>query len=335
MLAVMDIGGTQCRLARFREEASGLVLEAVKVRATAELPDTDTLLRAWEEALDAPLSSARALVMGVAGPVGPEGVARLSNAALTVNPRTAPGRFGVRRCVVVNDFITEAFACLTPVGARAVRLFGPEAPAPADADGPEAGPVAVLGAGTGLGTAWLVPGRDATGRPCRQALASEFGHAPFPFEGREELEFADFAREALHRRALCADEVVTGRGVALLHAFLSGERLPEAEAAARLCADEEGLRWYARFLGRVCGQWALATLCRGGLFLTGGMVLRNPAVTEHPAFREAFLLAPELQILEHVPVARFDTPYSGLWGGAALAAREACAYFRGEGEPLC
>ena len=46
MLAVMDIGGTQCRLARFREEASGLVLEAVKVRATAELPDTDTLLRA-------------------------------------------------------------------------------------------------------------------------------------------------------------------------------------------------------------------------------------------------------------------------------------------------
>ena len=212
MLAVMDIGGTQCRLARFREEASGLVLEAVKVRATAELPDTDALLRAWEEALDAPLSSARALVMGVAGPVGPEGVARLSNAALTVDPRTAPGRFGVRRCAVVNDFITEAFACLTPVGARAVRLFGPEAPAPADADGPEAGPVAVLGAGTGLGTAWLVPGRDAAGRPCRQALASEFGHAPFPFEGREELEFADFAREALHRRALCADEVVTVNG---------------------------------------------------------------------------------------------------------------------------
>ena len=55
------------------------------------------------------------------------------------------------------------------------------------------------------------------------------------------------------------------------------------------------------------------------------MVLRNPAVTEHPAFREAFLLAPELQVLEQVPVARFDTPYSGLWGGAALAAREAAA----------
>ena len=323
MLAVMDIGGTQCRLARFRKEPSGLTLEAVKVQATADLPDTDALLRAWEETLDTPLSSARALVMGVAGPVGPEGVARLSNAALTVDPRAAPARFGVRRCLVVNDFIAEAFACLTPAGARAVRLFGPETPAPADTDGPEAGPAAVLGAGTGLGAAWLVPGRDASGRPRRQAFPSEFGHAPFPFEGREELDFAAFARDALRRRALRADDVVTGRGVTLLHAFLSGERLPEAEAAARLCAHEEGLRWYARFLGRVCGQWSLATLCRGGLFLTGGMVLRNPAVTGHPAFREAFLLAPELRVLEHVPVSRFDTPRSGLWGGAFLAAREA------------
>ncbi len=318
MLAVMDIGGTQCRMARFREEDGALALEAVEVRPTASMTDTDALLRAWEEALDAPLAQARALVMGVAGPVSPDGTARLSNASLTVDPRAA-ARFGARRCRVVNDFIAEAYACLTPVGARAVRLFGPEAPAP------DAGnaPIAVLGAGTGLGTAWLVQGHDASGRACRQALPSEFGHTPFPFEGREELEFAAFAQEALRRRMLRADDVVTGRGVAALHHFLSGERLPEAEATARLCGQEEGLRWYARLLGRVCGQWALATLCRGGLFLTGGMVLRNPAVTEHPAFRESFLLAPELQILEQTPVARFDTPYSGLWGGAALAARAA------------
>ena len=328
MLAVMDIGGTQCRLARFREDGSGPALEAVALRATEDMTDTDSLLRAWETALDTPLSSVRALIIGVAGPVDPEGTARLSNAALAVSQRAAAERFGVRRCRVVNDFITEAYACLTPVGSRAVRLFGPPAPDPGGVTGPESGPVAVLGAGTGLGTAWLVPGWDATGRTCLRALPSEFGHAPFPFEGREELDFAAFAREALHRRVLSADDVVTGRGVALLHAFLSGERLSEAEAAAKLCGHEEGLRWYARLLGRVCGQWALATLCRGGLFLTGGMVLRNPAVTAHPAFREAFLLAPELQVLEHVPVARFDTPYSGLWGGAALAAREAA----GDGE---
>lgn len=323
MLAVMDIGGTQCRLARFGEDGPQPELEAVQVRATADMPDTDALLRAWEEALTTPLSAARALVMGVAGPVSPEGAARLSNAALTVDPRAVSARFGLRRCLVVNDFVTEAWACLTPAGAGAVRLFGPCRPAPTAADGPEAGPVAVLGAGTGLGAAWLVPGRDAAGRPCRRAFPSEFGHAPFPFEGREEQEFAAFAREALHRRTLCADDVTSGRGAALLYAFLCGERLPEAEAAARLCAHEEGLRWYARFLGRVCGQWALATLCRGGLYLTGGMVLRNPGVTEHPAFREAFLLAPELGVLEQVPVARFATPYSGLWGGAALAARAA------------
>lgn len=329
MLAVMDIGGTQCRLARFREDGSGPALEAVALRATADMTDTETLLQAWETAMDTPLSAVRALVIGVAGPVTPEGTAHLSNAGLTVNPRAATDHFGVRHCRVVNDFITEAYACLTPVGSRAVHLFGPPMPDPGNVTGPDSGPVAILGAGTGLGTAWLVPGQDAEGRLCRRAFPSEFGHAPFPFEGREELDFAAFAREALHRRALSADDVVTGRGVALLHGFLSGERLSEAEAAAKLCGHEEGLRWYARLLGRVCGQWALATLCRGGLFLTGGMVLRNPAVTAHAAFREAFLLAPELQVLEHVPVARFDTPYSGLWGGAALAAREASRTLEG------
>lgn len=318
MLAVMDIGGTQCRLARFREEDSCLILEAVEVRATADIPDTGTLLQTWEQALQTPIASARALIMGVAGPVNAEGVARLSNAALTIDARTAQERSGLKHCRVVNDFVTEAFACLTPAGSRAVHLFGPSAHL-RDARLP----IAVLGAGTGLGTAWLVPGHDAAGQPCHQAFPSEFGHAPFPFEGRDELEFAAFAREALHRRTLTADDVTTGRGVALLHAFLSGERLPEREAAAQLCRHEEGLRWYARLVGRICGQWALATLCRGGLFLTGGMLLRNPAVTEHPAFREAFLLAPHLQILEHIPLARFDTPYSGLWGAAALAAQEA------------
>ena len=56
------------------------------------------------------------------------------------------------------------------------------------------------------------------------------------------------------------------------------------------------------------------------LFLTGGMVLRNPAVTEHPAFAEGFFMAPELGVLERIPVRRYADAHSGLWGAAWLGA---------------
>ena len=117
------------------------------------------------------------------------------------------------------------------------------------------------------------------------------------------------------------DDVVTGRGLAVLHHFLTGRDLtPAAAAAEGLVGDHPTLRWYARFLGRTCAHWGLATLCYSGLFLTGGMVLRNPAVTEHPAFAAGFSLAPELGVLERIPVRRYTDAYSGLWGAAWLGA---------------
>lgn len=323
LLAAIDLGGTHCRLACFTVTARGLELEAVTTCPTAGLEDGSAVLSRWEAQLHLPLARVTALVMGVAGPVRDGLTARLSNAALTVDLGAAMPRFGLRLARVVNDFVCEACACLTPVGAGARHLLGPaDVPCPAScptADAPA--PVAVLGAGTGLGTGWLVP-YTVGGRLCWQALPSEAGHQAFPFLGREEEAFAAFARAHLAVPVLRGDDVVTGRGLAVLHHFLTGRELTPAGAAAEgLAADCPTLRWYARFLGRACAHWGLATLCCGGLFLTGGMVARNPAVTEHPAFAEGFYMAPGLGVLERIPVRRYAEAYSGLWGAAWLAAR--------------
>ena len=64
----------------------------------------------------------------------------------------------------------------------------------------------------------------------------------------------------------------------------------------------------------------MSTLCYGGLYLTGGMVKRHPALPSHPAFIEAFFCAPRLRVLERVPLRRYTHDMSGLWGAAWLAA---------------
>ena len=322
MLATIDLGGTHCRFARFTATARGLELDAVETCPTAGLQDSGAILEQWENSLHTPLSQVAALVMGVAGPVQDGLRARLSNAPLRIDLGAVMPQFGLRRARVVNDFVCEACACLTRVGERSLHLLGPaDLPCPSQRSPEETlAPVAVLGAGTGLGSGWLVPQADS-GQLRWSPLPSEAGHQAFAFVGREEEDFAVFACERLGRPFLRPDDVVTGRGLAVLHHFLTGRDLPPADAAAEgLVGDHPTLRWYARFLGRTCAHWGLATLCYSGLFLTGGMVLRNPAVTEHPAFREAFYLAPELGVLEGIPVRRYTDACSGLWGAAWLGA---------------
>ncbi len=321
MPATNDLGGTHCRFARVTVTAWGRVLDAVETCPTARLQDSVALLERWESCLHTPLSQVAALVMGVAGPVQDGLRARLSNAPLRIDLKAVMPQFGLRRARVVNDFVCEACACLTRVGERSRHLLGPaDMPCPSRRSPGEAlAPVAVLGAGTGLGSGWLVPQADS-GQLRWLPLPSEAGHQAFAFLGREEEDFAAFARERRERPFLRPDDVVTGRGLVVLHQFLTGRELsPAAAASEGLVGDQPTLRWYARFLGRTCAHWGLATLCYSGLFLTGGMLLRNPAVTEHPAFAEGFSLAPELGVLERIPVRRYTDAYSGLWGAAWLA----------------
>lgn len=321
MFAAIDLGGTHCRFARFTATPRGLALDAVETCPTADLQDSGAILEQWENCLHTPLSQVAALVMGVAGPVQDGLRARLSNAPLRIDLDAVMPHFGLCRARVVNDFVCEACACLTRVGERSRHLLGPaDLPCPAHRSPGEAlAPVAVLGAGTGLGSGWLVP-QTGSGQLRWLPLPSEAGHQAFAFLGREEEDFAAFARERLGRPFLRPDDVVTGRGLVVLHQFLTGRDLtPAAAAAEGLVGDQPTLCWYARFLGRTCAHWGLATLCYSGLFLTGGMVLRNPVVTEHPAFAEGFSLAPELGVLERIPVRRYTDAYSGLWGAAWLA----------------
>lgn len=314
LLGAVDLGGTHTRYGLFTLDGqSSLRLERAVTGKTSLVKDISSLREQWETSLGMPAKELSSLVIGVAGPVLDPLHATTSNADVRLDlTEWDEGGGQPCPCRLANDFVCEAYACLTEVGKQARPVFGPE-PVP---DGVQA----VLGAGTGLGAAQLVPPDERGAAKGRRAFAAEFGHAPFPFIGRDEADFSVFAAKYFGKDWVTGDDVVSGRGLACLHAYLSGEELDPQGAARHLEREGETLRWYARFMGRVCAQWALSTLCYGGLYLTGGMLKRHPELPSHPAFIEAFFCAPRLRVLERIPLRRYVTELSGLWGAAWLAA---------------
>lgn len=147
----------------------------------------------------------------------------------------------------------------------------------------------------------------------------------FSFTGEEETVFRDFlVRERKQQAGVClsapveCEDVLSGRGLALLHRFLTGEeRSPAEVGATALGHDSPTLRLFARLYGRMCRDWALVTLCRGGLYIAGGIAAKNPLTVTCPAFVEGFLDTCSFgDWLATVPVFLMDCENSGLWGAA-------------------
>ena len=102
--------------------------------------------------------------------------------------------------------------------------------------------------------------------------------------------------------------------------YLTGEPATPPEAAARLGEFPQVAEWFARFYGRAARNYALAVLARGGLFVSGGVAGRNPALVDHPAFLEEFRSSRgHARRLAAVPVAHMADQDAGVHG-AALAA---------------
>lgn len=313
-----DIGGTNCRLARFSLLPEGrLVRERAVWVGSPALQTMEHLLAALERELELHPAHADATVLAVAGPVEGGVCGRLTNGrlALDVRPLLASGVPSVR---VINDFVAQACACLTDMGAQA-RLLWPSGPSWAPPAVPVRAPRAVMGAGTGLGVAALFPLDMAVPDADGWLVApSEGGHAAFPFMGEEETAFHQFLRRALRLPYARGDDVLSGRGLALLHEFLAGERLAPDEVGRRaLGGPTPTLRWYARFYGRACRNVMLATLCSGGLWITGGIAVRNPLCVSCEEFFAELHAAPAFaEWLRNIPVRLLEDAESGLWGAA-------------------
>lgn len=300
-----DIGGTN---ARFALLADGLIGPPL-ILPVAGYPTPEAAMEAALAQLS-PDMAVEGAVLAVAGPVA-GGTARLTNAPWRFAEAAIAAHFGLRHARLVNDFQALAHALphlppgdLIPIGA-------------AQAD-PSA-PMLVLGPGTGLGCAALLPGP--------RVVPTEGGHIG--------LAPADAAEDAVVAglRARCgragAEEALSGRGIANLHAVvaqLRGADLPERDAAAVVAAAgecpvaAEALRLFLSLLAGFAGDLALAWGARGGVFLAGGILPRLAPGLDRGAFRARFEdKAPMAGWMQSVPLSIVTHPAPAFPGLAALA----------------
>lgn len=315
-ILVADIGGTHSRFAVF--EGAPLRQTGIAIVSSAAA-DFDAVLAAAGQICPTMFERrADACVLAIAAPVTNQDELPMVNQPWSI--RRAQLVAHADNIRFINDFEAQARACAMPVMEEAERvLAGEYGPQAIPADLLEQG-LCVIGAGTGLGVAFCRRLEAEQGSGLR-IMPSEVGHTPFPLQGGAEQDYAAFLLAATGRDAVEYEDILSGRGLALLHEFLTGTRLSPADVAASPdFATSDTCRWFARMYGRACRIMVMTTMSRG-VVITGGVAGRNPALVTNSAFRDEFLAMrpPFGDIVASIPGWLNRAQDAGLWGAAQAA----------------
>ena len=317
-----DIGGTNLRLALVQRGQRPRVVASQR----SPVQEHESLSAAVQAFCGELAQAPRRACFGVAGTIRGRSV-RGVNLPWAIDADEVEARCGFEAVRLINDFHAAA---------RGVEQLGEEGWFPLRPDEPAVepgGPVAVLGAGTGLGQALLVPApRSAE----RVVVSTEGGHRDFAPTDELQGRLLSWLR-GRHGR-VSTERVLSGPGLAAIYAFLvAAEGSPACPAVEALeeaarppaildtaagdstCAAAVGL--LTDVYGAEAGNLALTVLARGGVFLAGGMapeLLRDAERAER--FRRAFRAKGRFEgLLASYAVRVVHDPDLGLLGAAAEA----------------
>lgn len=303
LVLIADIGGST---SRFGLAACGQRPQQVVVVSNATVSTLDAAISQYLARVGVRPAAA---IFAVAGPINGDDVA-LTNRSWRFRVRELAARFGFRRMRVINDFEALAWALLglTPPDCRPIGS-GPK---------PDAGVRVVLGPGTGLGVAALIPSGDGW-----RVLASEGGHVSFGPGPRMEKPIFDWLWQEYGH--ISAEMVLSGAGLHRLYRALnSGTALPDPETIVAMAkAGDPAARattsLFIRLLGRFAGGMALTFKATGGVYIAGGVAAALSEMLDDAQFRTAFETHPPHQpLLAKIPTCLVACPEPGLLGCAAL-----------------
>lgn len=335
-----DIGGTKTILRLVRVEDADLhtVHEAQYVsEAFPDLvPMVETFLTEVPSEAGGNAAPQRAC-FAIAGPVV-NNTSRLTNLTWNLDGDRIAAALGLEQASLINDFEANGYGVL---GLKDGDLQVLQQGTP----DPQA-PIAVIGAGTGLGQGFLVQQGDRY-----HVFPSEGGHADFAPRSELEFQLLKYLRDKHQITRVSVERVVSGQGIVAIYQFLRDrcmeEESPEVaqpittwERQAGLAAktidpgavisqaaqqgdplSHRAMELFVGAYGAEAGNLALKLLPYGGLYVAGGIAAKNLEVMTAGGFMDAFRHKGRVsRLLEEIPVAIVLNPQVGLIGAARYAA---------------
>lgn len=327
-----DIGGTSSRLRWVENQADGsLVILAEKTYPSAQYPDLAPIVKQFIQESEQSLPPQRAC-FAIAGPVQDQ-TAQLTNLPWRLTSSRLQEELDLERVELINDFTAIGYGILAlpPNDLEEIQAGEPK----------KGSPIAVLGAGTGLGEGFLIWHQDHY-----QVYASEGGHADFAPRNEMEVQILTYLKQR-HQR-VSVERVVSGMGIPAIYQALKHHQVEPISTTLsnRIDAWENGdytidvaadiaqaaldqtdtlaiqaLDTFFSLYGAEAGNLALKLLPYGGLYVAGGIAPKNLSLLRKGNFIHAFLDKGRLStVLQKIPVYIVLNPQVGLIGAASYAA---------------
>ncbi len=338
LLLAGDIGGTKTilRLVEFSETLGLKTLYEESFRS-GDFPDLVPIVQKFLTKANS--STPEKACFAIAGPVV-ENTAKLTNLSWFLDTDRLAKELGILSISLINDFAAVGYGIfgLTKQDLLTLQVGKYQS----------AAPMAVIGAGTGLGQGFLIKQGNQY-----QVFPSEGGHADFAPRNELEFQLLKYIIDKYNIERVSVERVVSGLGIPAIYQFLRDQQIatesPEIAQAVRTWEQEaqttektldpgafigsaaleksdrlseQTMQLFVEAYGAEAGNLALKLLPYGGLYIAGGIAPKILPLMQNGNFLVNFTQKGRMSsLLAEIPVHIILNQQVGLIGAALSASR--------------
>ena len=241
-----------------------------------------------------------------AGPISGN-KARLTNGALSVDTKKVEKGTKLKKVILINDFQAVGYGIPLMKGKQIVQIKkGKKIPK---------APIAVIGAGTGLGKTYLTYDES---KKMYFPNPSEGGHVDFA--AIDDIDWK--IMKSTKKRFIDTETMLSGAGITLIYKHMTGKKLDPAVITANYHKDKSSKKsvdLFIRSYARAARNSALEMSTFGGVYLAGGIAAKIVDIIKKSDFAKIFVEGIHKNFVKDIPIYIVVDYDVSLYGAASVA----------------